>query len=168
MPVWNDKMAGHQAGSGQVWKFSFNLESTADASTKRCPSCNPVLICIMEHKKKNGRQMEAHFKHSGYQKFFPVAFHGTLGSKFHTHCIATGLSLNYHWLRFTGDPLHSRAACTQPCNVNTHSRAHCSPCVNNRGTAVWTMGHSCVQVPGCVEGHPWGWGNRRVRSEKPG
>ena len=27
----------------------------------------------------------------------------------------------------TGDPLHSRAACTQPCNVNTHSRAHCSP-----------------------------------------
>ena len=42
----------------------------------------------------------------------------------------------------TGDPLHSRAACAQPCNVNTHSRAHCSPgaqlceqwvhgCVNN-------------------------------------
>ena len=31
-----------------------------------------------------------------------------------------------HW-RATGDPLHSRAACTQPCNVNTHSRAHCSP-----------------------------------------
>ena len=42
----------------------------------------------------------------------------------------------------TGDPLHSRAACTQLCNVNTHSRAHCSPgarlceqwehgCVNN-------------------------------------
>ena len=66
----------------------------------------------------------------------------------------------------TGDPLHSRAACTQPCNVNTHSRAHCSPgarlceqwghgCVNNGGTAVWTMGHGCVQVPGCVEGHPW-------------
>ena len=58
---------------------------------------------------------------------------------------------------FTGDPLHSRAACTQPCNANTHSRAHCSPgarlceqwghgCVNN--------GHGCVQVPGCVEGHP--------------
>ena len=31
-----------------------------------------------------------------------------------------------HW-RATGDPLHSRAACTQPCNVNTQSRAHCSP-----------------------------------------
>ena len=58
----------------------------------------------------------------------------------------------------TGDPLHSRAACTQPCNVNTHSRAHCSPghgCVNNGSTAVSTMGHGCVQVPGCVEGHPW-------------
>ena len=68
----------------------------------------------------------------------------------------------------TGDPLHSRAACTQPCNVNTHSRAHCSRgarlceqwvhgCVNNGCTAVWTMGHGCVQVPGCVEGHPWYW-----------
>ena len=70
------------------------------------------------------------------------------------------------WIRhilnsgFTGDPLHSRAACTQPCNVNTHSRAHCSPghgCVNNGSTAVSTMGHGCVQVPGCVEGHPWVW-----------
>ena len=39
----------------------------------------------------------------------------------------------------TGDPLHSRAACTQPCNVNTHSRAHCSPSLFSRGTAVWTM-----------------------------
>ena len=26
----------------------------------------------------------------------------------------------------TADPLHSCAACTQPCNVNTHSGAHCS------------------------------------------
>ena len=31
-----------------------------------------------------------------------------------------------HW-RAMGDPLHSWAACTQPCNVNTQSRAHCSP-----------------------------------------
>ena len=31
-------------------------------------------------------------------------------------------------------------------------------CVNNGGTAVWTMGHGCVQVPGCVEGHPWKYG----------
>ena len=28
-------------------------------------------------------------------------------------------------------------------------------CVNNGGTAVWTMAHGCVHVPGCVEGHPW-------------
>ena len=28
-------------------------------------------------------------------------------------------------------------------------------CVNNGCTAVWTIGHGCVQVPGCVEGHPW-------------
>ena len=32
-------------------------------------------------------------------------------------------------------------------NVTTHG------CVNNGGTAVWTIGHGCVQVPGCVEGH---------------
>ena len=41
---------------------------------------------------------------------------------------------------FTGDPLHSRAASTQPCNVNTHSRAHCSP--GARLCEQW--GHSCV------------------------
>ena len=40
----------------------------------------------------------------------------------------------------TGDPLHSRAACTQPCNVNTHSRAYCSP--GARLCEQW--GHGCV------------------------
>ena len=40
----------------------------------------------------------------------------------------------------TGDPLHSQAACTQPCNVNTHSRAHCSP--GARLCEQW--GHGCV------------------------
>ena len=42
--------------------------------------------------------------------------------------------------KHTGDPLHSRAACTQPCNVNTHSRAHCSP--GARLCEQW--GHGCV------------------------
>ena len=41
---------------------------------------------------------------------------------------------------FTGDPLHSRAACAQPCNVNTHSRAHWSP--GARLCEQW--GHGCV------------------------
>ena len=40
----------------------------------------------------------------------------------------------------TGDPLHSRAACTQPCNVNTHNRAHCS--YGARLCEQW--GHGCV------------------------
>ena len=40
----------------------------------------------------------------------------------------------------TGDPLHSRAACTQPCNVNTHSRAHCFP----GARLCEQLGHSCV------------------------
>ena len=39
-----------------------------------------------------------------------------------------------------GDPLQSRAACTQPCNVNTHSRAHWSP--GARLCEQW--GHGCV------------------------
>ena len=47
---------------------------------------------------------------------------------------------NIFSLLFTGDPLHSRAACTQPCNVNTHSRAHCSP--GARLCEQW--GHGCV------------------------
>ena len=42
--------------------------------------------------------------------------------------------------KLTGDPLHSRAACTQPCNVNTHSHAHCSP--GARLCEQW--GHGCV------------------------
>ena len=45
--------------------------------------------------------------------------------------------------RATGDPLHSRAACTQPCNVNTQSRAHCSP--GARLCEQWQNGgHGCV------------------------
>ena len=58
---------------------------------------------------------------------------------------------------FTGDPLHSRAACTQPCNVNTHSRAHCSRgarlceqwvhgCVNN-GTRLCASARLCRGSP---------------------
>ena len=62
-------------------------------------------------------------------------WHDSIGS-------GDGLARNRRQAITTGDPLHSRAACTQPCNVNTHSRAHCSPgarlceqwgrgCVNN-------------------------------------
>ena len=40
----------------------------------------------------------------------------------------------------TGDPLHKRAACTQPCNVNTHSRAHCYP----GARLCEQLGHGCV------------------------
>ena len=60
----------------------------------------------------------------------------------------------------TGDPLHSRAACTQPCNVNTHSRAHCSPgarlceqwgygCVNN-GARLCASARLCRGSPVCM------------------
>ena len=72
---------------------------------------------------------------------------------------------------FTGDPLHSRAACTQPCNVNTHSRAHCSPgarlceqwehgCVNN-GARLCASARLCRGSPvlfittlSIIETHP--------------
>ena len=65
-------------------------------------------------------------------------------------------TLKWDWLfiSITGDPLHSRAACTQPCNVNTLIVLPEHVCVNNGCTPVSTMGHGCVQVPGCVEGHP--------------
>ena len=59
----------------------------------------------------------------------------TVSFRFHNwyvidfHKIAS-ISYNISWYRnysdidkSTGDTLHSRAACTQPCNVNTHSRA---------------------------------------------
>ena len=45
---------------------------------------------------------------------------------------------------------------TQPRSLHTAvQRKYTQPCsLFSRGTAVWTMGHGCVQVPGCVEGHP--------------
>ena len=60
----------------------------------------------------------------------------------------------------TGDPLHSRAACTQPCKVNTHSRAYCSPgarlceqwghgCVNN-GARLCASARLCRGSPVCM------------------
>ena len=69
---------------------------------------------------------------------------------------------------FTGDPLHSRAACTQPCNVNTHSRAQCSPgarlceqwghgCVNN-GARLCAIARLCKRSPGLL----WVFNNSHV------
>ena len=66
----------------------------------------------------------------------------------------------------TGDPLHSRAACTQPCNVNTHSRAHCSPgarlceqwvhgCVNN-GARLCASARLCRGSPVIIPFHTCG------------
>ena len=80
--------------------------------------------------------------------------HLRLGRNKNCSCCISYLSI------FTGDPLHSRVACSQPWNVDTHSRAHCSP--GARLCEQW--GHGCVNsgarlcasvVPGCVESHPW-------------
>ena len=70
----------------------------------------------------------------------------------------------------TGDPLHSRAACTQPCNVNTHSGAHCSPgarlceqwghgCVNNRAR-LCASARLCRGSPVIVLDGNWPWPSR--------
>ena len=60
---------------------------------------------------------------------------------FHTYFLELILLYFYSkFTKYTGDPLHSRAACTQPCNVNTHSRAHCFP--GARLCEQW--GHGCV------------------------
>ena len=56
-----------------------------------------VLICIIgTHWNTTGRPLETHWLPTIIS---PVAFHGTLGSKFQAHWIATGLPPNYHWLR---------------------------------------------------------------------
>ena len=70
-------------------------------------------------------------------------------------------------VEITGDPLHSQAACTQPCNINTHSHVPGHGFVNNGGTAVSTMGHGCVQVPGFREGHPWKYTGDILRGNRP-
>ena len=75
----------------------------ADASTQY-PSGDPGLICIIgTHWKTTGSTLE----HTGNTLethwlptiLSPVAFQCTLGSKFQAHWIATGLPLEYHWLR---------------------------------------------------------------------
>ena len=77
----------------------------ADASTQRCSNGDPVLICIIgTHWNPTGRSLEDHWEHTGNtlatKKYFsPVAFQYTLEFKFQAHWIATGLPLNYHWLR---------------------------------------------------------------------
>ena len=70
----------------------------ADASTQWCPSGDPVLICIIgTHENTTGKPLETHWLPTIIS---PVAFQCTLGSKrFQAHWIATGLPLNYHWLR---------------------------------------------------------------------
>ena len=64
--------------------------------------------------------------------------------------------VNKTW--FTGDPLHSRALAhsraplfTQPCSHCSHSRA---PGEQWARLCVFTL-HGCVQLLGCLEGHPW-------------
>ena len=42
----------------------------ADASSQRCPSGDPVLICIIiTHWKTTGKPLEDHWKHTGNQQF---------------------------------------------------------------------------------------------------
>ena len=81
----------------------------ADASTKWCPSGNPVLICIIEtledHWKATGRPLEAHW----LPKLFlqgHSSVHWGLSSRH------TGLPLEDHWLRVRvlTDPFMSHLA----------------------------------------------------------
>ena len=74
----------------------------ADASTQRCPSGDPVLIFIIgTHWNTTGSTLETHWLPTILS---PVAFQCTLGSKFQAHRIATGLPLEYHWLRVRAAP----------------------------------------------------------------
>ena len=68
----------------------------ADASIQWYPSGNPVLTCtIGTHRKTNGRSLEAHWKHTGYQQSF-LQWHFTVHwgqSSRHN-----GLPLDCHWI----------------------------------------------------------------------
>ena len=65
-----------------------------------CHINNPVIICIIgTHWTTTGRPLGAHWKHRLPSVIFPMASQCKLGSKLQAHWIATGLSLNYQWLR---------------------------------------------------------------------
>ena len=57
------------------------------------PSGNPMLICII------GTHWNITGRHWLPTDLSPMAFQCTLGSKLRAHWIASGLPLNYHWLR---------------------------------------------------------------------
>ena len=103
----------------------------------------PIMTCRMFGDKPQPGQIMTRS-----QLDFRIKFHSKLSLKrIHLKVVSAGgdyhdIGLNVLRHISTGDPLHNRAACTQPCNVNTHSRAHCSPgarlceqwehgCVNN-------------------------------------
>ena len=69
----------------------------AGDSTQWCPSGDLVLNCIIgTHWNTIGRLLEARWLPTIR---YPVAFQCTVRSKFQAHWNATGLPLNYHWLR---------------------------------------------------------------------
>ena len=81
-----------------------------DASTQWCSSGDPVLVCIIgTHWKTTGATstLGCHWKTTGSTLkthwlptiISPVASQCILRYKFQAHGIATGLPLNYHWLR---------------------------------------------------------------------
>ena len=63
---------------------------------------------------------------------------------------------NIRFLPMAGSHFHGWSS-TQPGSLHTPlQRKYTQSCsLFSRGTTVWTMGHGCVQVPGCVERHPW-------------
>ena len=70
----------------------------ADASTKRCPSSDPVLICtftIRAHWKATGRPLKAHWEHTGYQQLF-LQWHSSVYWGLRSR--HTGLPLDCHWI----------------------------------------------------------------------
>ena len=72
----------------------------ADVITQWSSSGNPVLICIIG---THRRRLEDHWEHTentlATNNSFSSGIPVYTGSKFQAHWIATGLPLNYHWLR---------------------------------------------------------------------
>ena len=118
------------------------------------PVMNQVLYTSL-HELSNRSELILRFYWKKFQQYEENSFNKSNPTLIHTHVSTRGDSITllitvYIWINeialnqvnsiFTGDSLHSRTACTQPCNVNTHSRAHCSP--GARLCAQW--GHGCV------------------------
>ena len=129
--------------SNTVFVPSFNIQHRSDTKMVQSITCTvpdstvcvSVLGWIQYEYSTNLYRYSTHF-------LLFACIHSLIPTPIH---FKMALMYYHGWPSTQPGSLHTalQRKCTQPC------------CVNNGCKAVSAMRHGCVQVPDCVEGHPW-------------